>query len=49
MYLELISLVLERLVVFSALFFSARTEGGLTLGVSGALFFPDSHTSIHPN
>lgn len=50
LYLELISLVLERLVVVMVTaFFSARTEGGLTLGVSGALFFPDSHTSIHPN
>ena len=52
LYLELTSLVVERLVV-AALFFSARTKGGLTLGLSGALLFldacPDSQSSIHPN
>lgn len=53
LYLELTSLVLERLVV-AALFFSVKIKDGFTLlGVSAALFFPDacpdSHTSIHPN
>jgi len=52
LYLELTSLVVERLVV-AALFFSARTNGVLTLGLSAALLFldacPDSHSSIHPN
>lgn len=51
LYLELTSLVLERLVVVAALFFSVKTKGNL--GVTAALFFadacPDSHTSIHPN
>lgn len=55
LYLELTSLVVERLVVaaVAALFFSARTSGGLTLGLSAALLFldacPDSQSSIHPN
>lgn len=55
LYLELTSLVVERLVVavVVALFFSARTSGGLTLGLSAALLFldacPDSQSSIHPN